>query len=187
METDRVVYASNRLMLKTFPIMIALFAVFTVCLSAQSERVSDKEPVRVAESQIKKKRVNLYNHLGSVEIPATFTGNVTANWNDAWAGFLRSEDGSFKIGWRAGTIVYVRESRKDEIESIGTELHGGNVYDVAVLTDKAGKTITAKIGWLEFSSVIDTDEKEELFWSVLATFQKERCTECRLLPIRVDN
>ncbi len=166
--------------------MIGLFAVFTVCLSAQNEPVLDKEPGRDPEALIAKKRINLYHHLGSVEIPATFAGEVKANWTDAWAGYLRSEDGSFEIGWRAGTIVYVRESRKDEIDSISTELHGGNVYDVAVLADKARKTISAKLGRLEFSSMIDTEEEEELFWSILATYQKERCTVCRSLPKNVD-
>ncbi len=138
-------------------------------------------------TEAKTTRINLYYHLGSVEIPTTFSGEVKANWTDAWAGFLRSEDGSFEIGWRAGTIVLVREKRKDEIESIRTELVGDTVYDVVVLSGEKGKTISAKTGWLEFSSLVETTEKEDLFWSVLSTYQKARCKTCRSLPIKIDN
>ena len=164
-----------------FSILVVIFGVSAAV--AQNDVTANDGSVSTKSQNLGKRRINIFYHLGSLELPNDFSGEVTADWNDAWAGTVRSKDGTLKIGWRAGTIQYLRETRKNDIESLRTETTGSNVYEVAELKEEVGKTIIAKIDWLEFSCKVDSEAQEDLFWSILATYEKERCTTCRSLPI----
>ncbi|MGQ0541983.1 MAG: hypothetical protein ACT4O9_09060 [Blastocatellia bacterium] len=130
-------------------------------------------------------RVNLYHHLGSIEVPSDFIGFVKANWTDAWGGYVESSDGNFRVTWLAGTIQYVRETRKKDILWTKTEEIGQSTVEVSLLRRKKVETLVAKIGWLELSSTVSSAEDEKLFRSIVASYQKERCTTCRSLPFDV--
>ncbi len=166
---------------------ILILALLVTATFAQNDASVSSESALTKKQNSGSKRANLYYHLGSIELPNDFSGEVTANWNDAWAGILRSKGDEIKIGWRAGTIEYLREKRKNDIELLRTEIAGTNVYEVAELKEATGKTLVAKIGWLEFSCKVKSDEQEKVFWSILATYEKERCKTCISLPIKVVN
>ncbi|HMJ08291.1 MAG TPA: hypothetical protein VK468_04760 [Pyrinomonadaceae bacterium] len=134
-----------------------------------------------------RQRINLYHHLGSVELPEGFKGYVTANWIDAWAGYIESKDASFKVGWAAGMIQHVSEKRKKDVvwqrEITSKDLS----FKLSLLRNNKGDTMVARIGWLEFDSSIRSKKDEELFMSVIRSFQKQRCTTCRSFLFKTQN
>lgn len=129
-------------------------------------------------------RINIYHHLGSIEVPAGFTGYVGANWIDAWAGAINDPDNGLSIDWRAGIIEYVSEKRKKDFISKEVDSSAGFPVDLSRFRDKRGETLVAKIGWLEFSSSISTEKEKELFLTIVRSFKKERCVTCRSLPFK---
>jgi hypothetical protein len=132
-------------------------------------------------------RINIYYHLGSVELPDGFSGYVGANWTDAWGGFIESPKAALRIQWRAGLIEYVLEKRRNEVVWEKEEKLSGFPIKWASLRNKTGNTLVAKIGWLEFSALVSTKEDEETFLSIIRSYKKERCGTCGSLPIRIEN
>lgn len=133
-----------------------------------------------------KKRVNLYYHLGSIEFPADFKGFVTANWIDAWAGYVENKDGSFRIGWAAGTIQFTSETRKKDIVWREEERTPDFLIKWMKLQNKSGDTLIARIDWLEFDASIRNKADEELFKSIVRSFQQKRCVTCLSLPRKLE-
>ena len=134
------------------------------------------------------KRVNLYGDiLGSIELPDGFRGFMTADYMDAWAGHIESPDSGFKLNWRAGTIVYLLEDRKQDIEWQKDEKIGETIIRRASLREKDGKTLVTKIGWVEFSSLIRNAKDEKSFTLLVDSYQKNGCKTCRSLPRKIKN
>jgi len=154
------------------------FAAAAHCVVAQS-------PPSGASNPEKKRRLNIYHHLGSVEVPDGFTGYVGANWNDAWAGSIDAPSGGISIDWRAGLIEYVVEKRKKDVISQEVDRTAGFPIDFSRLRDTRGNTLVAKIGWLEFSSLVRTEKEEATFLAIVRSFQKEKCLTCRSLPFKI--
>ena len=122
---------------------------------------------------ISRQRVNLNFILGSVEIPTGFKGYMTANWNDAWAGYIEDKDSTWKIGWAAGLIQYISETRKKELVWQKEETTESNTTKLSLFRNKDGDTLVAKIGWLEFDVAIKNKDDEDLFMSVVRSFKKK--------------
>lgn len=157
-------------------LLLCLVATFSIHVSAQGE--GSGSPDRSV-----KKRFNLYgNILGSIELPDGYQGHMTADFMDAWAGQIESEATGFKMDWRAGTIVYVLEKRKNDIEWRKDEKVGDIVVTRASLKEKQGETLVTKIGWMEFSALIRNEEDERVFTFLIDSYRKESCRSC--LPFR---
>jgi hypothetical protein len=160
---------------------LTLLGLFSAIASAQAESV--KTPRGTTS-----KRVNLYGDiLGSIELPGGFRGFMTADFMDAWAGHIESPDSGFKLNWRAGTIVYLLEDRKKDIEWQRDEKIGETIIRRASLQGKDGKTLVTKIGWIEFSSLIRNSEDEKFFTLLLDSYQTNGCKTCRSLPRNIRN
>lgn len=160
-------------------ILILLLSLFT---AFSSGAFAQAQPIGQTVGSTKK-RFNLYGKiLGSIELPVDYRGYMTADYMDAWAGFIESKSTGFKVDWRAGTIVYVLEKRKNDIEWRKDEKVGEIVITRASLKEKRGKTLVTKIGWMEFSSFIRNEEDERSFASLIGSYQKGSCTPC--LPFR---
>ncbi|MEO5858240.1 MAG: hypothetical protein ABIR33_04745 [Pyrinomonadaceae bacterium] len=133
------------------------------------------------------KRVNLYSHLlGSVELPDGFSGYMTNDWMDAWAGHIESPTG-FKLIWRAGLVTKALEDSKDKIEWIREEKVGDLVIKRASVKEAKGKTLVTSFGWLEFSAPIRNEDDEKTFTLLTESYKKEKCVGCRSLPRRIKN
>src|SRR5262249_35999892 len=130
-------------------------------------------------------RVNLYPHLGSVEVPNKFTGFVTSNWIDAWAGYLESPDQTLRVEWRAGMIGSVLERRKRDIVWTREEEINTLPAKMILLRNKSGDTLVARVGWLEFAALVKKKEDEQIFTAIVRSYQKERCTTCRSLSQKI--
>lgn len=136
----------------------------------------------------KETRVNLNYHLGSVVVSSGFKGEVTANWTDAWAGYFQSGTPSIRIGWRAGTIQRVRDNRKAAvIVWEKTEKTSENSIQLTLLRDKDGDILVAKIGDLDFDVLVQNETHEDIFMSLVRSYQKERCRLCPSLKAKVVN
>lgn len=167
-------------MSKLFIAISLLISFFSASLLAQT--IPDPTP------SPRTKRVNLYGDLlGSIELPEDFSGYLTADYMDAWAGSLISKISGFEIHWRAGTIVYVLDDRKNDIESYQKERVGDILIERASLRGKEGKTLVTKIGWLEFSALIRDPGDEKIFAVLTDSYRKEKCKTCVSLPRRSKN
>ena len=139
-------------------------------------------------ASIPQQRVNLYGRLlGSVVLPVGFRGYMTADYDDAWAGYLESTMSGFKMNWRAGLIEYVLEKGKLDIEWQKEEKVGDVLIKRVSLKGKDGKTLVSKIGWMEFSSFIRNSDDETTFDRLVDSYQQGQCGNCPSLPRRIDN
>jgi hypothetical protein len=145
-----------------------------------------------AESQVarlpsgKSIRVNLYHHLGSVEIPAGFSGKVDANWIDAWAGTLETQSPRMEIGWRAGTIQYFSEDSELKKRIVWNRLEGTTELPIklTLFRETGGDLLVARIDQMEFNVKLTGKDDEEIFTSLVRSYRTERCTGCRYLPVK---
>lgn len=157
-----------------FPVVLASLLVAFPLDSFSQESSAD------SGVSVRGHRVNLYaSILGSMELPDGFCGFVTADYMDAWAGYIENKASGFNLNWRAGLIVYVLESRKKDIEWQREEKQGDITIIRAALKEKDGKTLVTKIGWLEFSSLIRNSEDEKLFAQLVDSYKEEKCKTCR--------
>ncbi|HMM80786.1 MAG TPA: hypothetical protein PKC65_12265 [Pyrinomonadaceae bacterium] len=141
-----------------------------------------QQPEAESSDKTLNSRVNIYHHLGSIQLPPDFAGYVGANWTDAWAGSI--SNGKIAIEWRAGMIEYVLEKRRKEVVSTNIESFGDFNTEFYRLRNKQGDTLVAKIGWLEFSVPISHKEDEALFMTIVRSFKNERCSICRSFPLK---
>jgi hypothetical protein len=158
------------------------FLLFWLSAFAIAQDTPLKNPLETTEN--KTVRVNLYYHLGSIEVPVGYSGYVKADWNDAWAGYVQLPENGLKIEWRAGLIVRVSDKDKNKfVWTAGLELP--NLATKIGIKKGKENTIVATIGDLEFSANVKDENEEHLFLEIINTYQKERCTTCRSLQISV--
>ena len=135
-----------------------------------------------------------YLDVGSVALPAGFTGVVQEVRPDGTFGYFESKDGLLKIGWHSGKSFYIGNGKRNEdimTESVedGAE---GPVYFTAYKVPAEypdykyksgeGKILFARIGSLEFGSFIKSKEDEEVFRAIVLSHKKEKGS--RYLPMR---
>lgn len=138
-------------------------------------------------TSLSKKRFNIAYHLGTVELAKGFKGYITANWIDAWAGYIEDERQELRIGWAAGLIQYVSETRKKEMVWQKEETTRDASIKLSLFRNKSGDTLVARIGWLEFAALVNNKQDEETFMSVVRSFQKERCSTCLTFTSKIKN
>ena len=169
-------------LVKPFLILILFFAIGSMPSVAGQTTVPGDQSSR---SSLKGKRVNLYYHLGSVEVPNGSSGFLTADWNDAWCGYFQMPSDGLRINWCAGLVEKLFEKRKKHFVWIKDESTADLSKKSGLIKEKGKSTIVAAIGDIEFSAAIDSETDQELFFEVIRSYSRERCSSCTSLPREV--
>lgn len=156
-------------------IAIVLAAMFLATgLAVAQEKLDDNSTIK---QSILGKRVNLGGH-GSIEIPESFRAFCTANWVDAWFGYIRSSEGDFKIEYSFGIVESPFKRRSGEIELMDSESIPEFVSEAGRRWEERGSTIVAEVRRAYFSAQVSDREQEDLFYRILSTFERRRCGSC---------
>ena len=125
------------------------------------------------------RRVNIYFHLGSIELPEGYKAYYGKGFTDAWLGWIESSNSKFKINWVAGTVETLFDKQKKEFKWIKTETTTQNTIKFGLIQDKKYDRIVAAIGWIEFTAISNEEKEQNLFMEVIRSYQKEKCDYCR--------
>jgi hypothetical protein len=124
-------------------------------------------------------RININNLLGSIELPEGYKAFYREGFIDAWWGSIESADGKFKINWAAGTVETLFEKYEQDFEWIKTETVDQNKIEFGLMQDKKNDRMVARTGWLEFNAMTSNEKEQDLFMTIIRSYQKERCNNCQ--------